>query len=117
VYGVPIDVDAYLTAYSDKVALGDTDLSCVVTQPDYVSWDGLLHGREWGMWRLKPTTDTEQAATGCRLKMNDRGCYRIVGLAESVGYTRQRPATGGQNQAGKPSGAGTRTAKHPRTTG
>lgn len=94
VYGVPIDVDAYLAIYSQKLALGDTDLSCVVTEPDYVSWDGLLHGREWGMWRLAPTTPAEQTATGCRLKFNDRGCYRIVGTAESVGYTRQRPATG-----------------------
>lgn len=94
VYGVPVDVDAYLAIYTQKAALGDTDLSCVVVQPDYVSWDGLLHGREWGMWRLKPTTQAEQDATGCRLKLNDQGCYRIVGTAESTGYTRQRPATG-----------------------
>jgi hypothetical protein len=95
VYGVPVDVDAYLAIYEQKLALGDTDLSCVVTQPDYVSPDGLLFGREYGMWRLKPTTDTEQAATGCRLKFSDAGCYRITGLTTSVGYTVARPHVSG----------------------
>lgn len=106
----------YIEKYNTGLAAGDTDLSCLIWQPD---WTGFgLTGRIFELWRLRtinPANNTNVTVDPVTLRRTDDGStnwmlkcadgLRVVGATVNPGWSINRPGTGSTGwQPGWPTG-------------